>query len=154
MLTGNIWTSIAVDSYLTLILHYIPTSWEMCSAVLGTKPLDDCHTGANIVIWMEEMLSTFDISFDKVIAFVHDSSANINLAGQQLHDKYGWHTEACAGHTIQLCVKAGLSVRVIEVAIVAARRLVGHFRRSELATSGLRKRQEMMQVEFNTRCIH
>ena len=68
MLTGDIWTSIAVDSYLTLTLQYISTSWERCSAVFRTKLLDDRHTGANIVIWMEEMLSSYDISVDKVIA--------------------------------------------------------------------------------------
>ena len=47
--------------------------------MLRTKPLDDRHIGTNIVIWIEEMLSSYDISFDKVIAFVHDSGANINL---------------------------------------------------------------------------
>ena len=65
----------------------------------------------------------------------------------QLHDKYGWYTEACAGHTLQLCVKAGLEIRSIEIAIAAARCLVTHFRKSELATTALRKRQEQMQVE-------
>ena len=74
----------------------------MCIAVFGTKPLDDHHTGANIAIRTEETLSTFDISVDKVIAFVHDSGANINNAGQQFHDKYGSHTEACTGTLLSI----------------------------------------------------
>lgn len=146
-LTGDIWTSIAIDAYLTLIVHFLSEAWEMCSVVLGTKPLSDRHTGENIVAWMEEMLAEFSIGTDKVVAFVHDSGSNINLAGRRLHDKYGWYTEACAGHTLQLCVKAGLQIRVIEVAIAAARRLVKHFRKSDLATLALRKRQEQMQAE-------
>ena len=64
------------------------------------------------------------------------------LLDNHLHDKYGWYTEACAGHTLQLCVKAGLEIRSIQIAIAAARRLVTHFRKSELATTALRKRQE------------
>ena len=119
----------------------------MCSIVLGTKPLTDRHTGENITLWIEEMLATFSISTDDVSAFVHDSGSNICLAGQLLHDKYGWYTEACAGHTVQLCVKAGLEIRSIEIAIVAARHLVTHFRKSEVATTALRKRQEQMQAK-------
>ena len=146
-ITGDIWTSIANDAYLTVTVHYITDDWEMCSAILGTKPLEDRHTGENIVIWVEEMLSSFGIATSKVVAFVHDSGSNIKLAGQLLQDKYGWFTEPCAGHNLQLCVNDGLRVRMIEKAIAAARRLVGHFRRSELATSYLKKRQEQMQTE-------
>ena len=52
--------------------------------------------------------------------------------------KYGWYTEACAGHTLQLCVKAGLEIKSIKIAIAAAHRLVTHFRKSEVATTVLR----------------
>ena len=114
-------------------------AWEMCSVVLGTKPLDERYTGENIVTWMEEMLAEFSIGTSKVVAFVHDTSPNINLAGRPLRDKYGWYTEACAGHSLQLCIKAGLQIRAIEVAIAAACRLVKHFQKSELPTSALKK---------------
>ena len=72
---------------------------------------------------------------------------NINLAGRLLCDKYGWYTEAYAGHSLQLCIKAGLQITAIEVAIAAARCLVKHFWKSELATSALKKRQEQVQAE-------
>ena len=145
--TGDIWTSIVNDAYLTITAHFISESWNRESIVLGTKPLSERHTGENIVKWIEEMIGDFSIATDKVIAFIHDSGSNINLAGKVLSDKYGWYTEACAGHQIQLCVKSGLQIRSIETAIAAARRLVGHFHRSELATSALRKRQEQMETK-------
>ena len=56
-LTGDIWTSITIDAYITLTVHFLSEAWEMCSVVLGTKPLSDRHTGENIVAWMEEMLA-------------------------------------------------------------------------------------------------
>ena len=99
-ITGDILTSIATHAYLTLTVHFLSSEWDMCSIVLGTKPLKDRHNGENITIWIEEMLATFSISTDNVSAFVHDSGSNIRLAGQLLHDKYGWYTEACAGHTL------------------------------------------------------
>ena len=73
------------------------------------------------------MLATSSISTDNVSAFVHDSGSNIRLPQQLLHDKYGWYAEACAGHTLQLCIKAGLEIRSIEIAIAAAHYLVAHF---------------------------
>ena len=66
------------------------------------------------------MLATFSISTNNVSVFVHDSGSNIHLAGQLLHDKYGWYTEARAGHTLQLCGKAGLEIRSIKIAIASA----------------------------------
>ena len=81
-----------MDAYLTLTAHFISDTWEMCSVFLGTKPLNEWHTGENTVIWMEEMLADFSIGTDKVVAFAHDSGSNIDLAGQWLHDKYGWYT--------------------------------------------------------------
>ena len=47
-LTGDLWTSIAIDAYLTLTVHFLSEAWEMGSVVLGTKPLSDQHTGENI----------------------------------------------------------------------------------------------------------
>ena len=53
----------------------------------------------------------------------------------------------CWTFTSVVCIKTGLQIRAIEVTIAAARRLVKHFRKSELATSALKKRQEQMQAE-------
>ena len=46
-------------------------------------------------------------------------------------------------------MKVGLQIRPIKVAIAAARHLVKHFDKSELATVALRKRQEQMQAEHH-----
>ena len=91
---GDILTSIATHAYLTLTMHFVSSEWDMCSIVLGTKPLTDRHTGENITIWIEELLATFSISTDNVSAFANDSGSNIRLAGQLLHDKYGWYTDS------------------------------------------------------------
>ena len=36
-ITGDIWTSMATDSYLTLTLHYIDKNWEMQSIFMYSK---------------------------------------------------------------------------------------------------------------------
>ena len=79
-ITGDILTSIATHVYLTLTVHFLSSEWDMCSIVLGTKPLTDRHTGENIIIWIEKMLATFSITMDNVSPFVHDSGSDIHLA--------------------------------------------------------------------------
>jgi len=46
-LTGDVWTSIATNSYLTVTAHYLD-EMEMKSIVLGTLPLSESHTGVNL----------------------------------------------------------------------------------------------------------
>ena len=94
--------------------------------------------------------ATFSISTNNVSAFVHMSGSNIRLAGQLLLDNYfmtsmGGTLKHVLG--IQFSCVSGLEMRSIEIAIAAARRLVTNFRKSEVATTALRKRQEQMQDE-------
>ena len=119
-----------------------------CAALyLILNHLLERHTGENIVTWVEEKLTEFNVLTENMVAFVHDNGSNIDLAGRLLCDKYGWYTEACAGHTLQLCVKAGLRIRPVEIVIAASHHLVKRFHKSELATAALRRRQEQMQAE-------
>ena len=146
-ITGDIWTSIATDSYLTVTVHYINENWEMLSIALGTLPLSESHTGQNIQSWVKELLNEFDVDVKKVVCFVHDNGANIDLAARMLKDELGWYSLGCAGHTLQLCVNNGLRInRSADRAIAAARRLVTHFRKSEPASRALKGRQADMRT--------
>jgi len=92
-------------------------------------------------------IETTDADTKKVVAFVH---ANIDYAGKSLETERGWCSQGCAGHTLQLCVNAGLKVSsTIDRAIGAARRLVTHFRKSEPASRVLKCRQDDMWVPEN-----
>ena len=136
-ITADLWCSMANDAYLSLTAHFITDEWAMRSICLGTMPVSDRS-------WIEDKLAEFSIDPVRVVGFVHDSGSNIKLSGQLLHEKYGWASESCAGHDIQLCLKDGLQIAVVDRAIGAARRLVEHLKKSELATTALRKRQQQM----------
>lgn len=127
--TADLWCSMANDAYLSLTAHFITDEWAMQSVCLGTMPVSDRHTGVNIVSWIEDKLAEFSIDPVRVVGFVHDSASNMKLSGQLLHEKYGWASESCAGHDIQLCLKDGLQIDVVDRAIGAARRLVEHFKK-------------------------
>lgn len=90
------------------------------------------------------------------MAFVQDNGTNMDM-GKLLELEFGWHSLGCAGHTLQLCVNAGLKVNsTIEHGICAAWCLVTHFRKSEPALHALKFSQEGTNIPNhpNTGCFH
>ncbi|XP_060759497.1 E3 SUMO-protein ligase ZBED1-like [Neoarius graeffei] len=148
-LTADVWTSRATESYLGVSCHFLSEDWKMKTFNLATMPLEERHTGANIMTWMEEVLTKFDILPTKIKAVVHDSGSNMVAAMRLLEEKHGWASIRCAGHTLQLIVNTALKETTISRALGAARQLVEHFKRSELASTKLKTKQEQMNVKKN-----
>ncbi|XP_053324528.1 E3 SUMO-protein ligase ZBED1-like [Spea bombifrons] len=142
--TADIWTSVATEAYLGITCHYIGDDWKLSSLCLTTMPLEDRHTAANIAEWIEEVAAKFEIPDKKIIAIVHDGSANIVAAVNILEDKHGWASICCTGHTLQLVINASLKHSGIQRAVSAARGLVEHFKKSELASNKLKEKQRQM----------
>ncbi|KAF1377125.1 hypothetical protein PFLUV_G00197320 [Perca fluviatilis] len=148
-LTTDIWTSVATEAYLGVTCHYITDDWDMQSICLTTMPLQDRHTASNIAEWLEQVVARFEIPPSKIIAIVRDNGANIVAAANILEEKHGWSSVRCTGHTLQLVINAALKHPSIDKAVGAARCLVEHFKKSELASSKLREKQQMATPEHS-----
>jgi len=61
-----------------------------------------------------------------------------------LEEEFSCESLSCAAHRLQLCIEEGLLVTTIARAIGAAKKLIGHFRHSALASDALQIRQEAM----------
>lgn len=71
------------------------------------------------------------------------------LCADQLSHNPSWGNVQgvrCAGHTLQLCINAALKKDPICRVIAAARRLVGHFKKSAKATAALTDKQKQQKV--------
>lgn len=90
--------------------------------------MSDRHTGENIARIITDMKLEFGLQI--VTAIVTDNAANMLKAdtGANLD-----HT-GCFAHTLQLAVNDGLKHNYIARTIGAARKVVGHFNHSVLAT--------------------
>ena len=75
-LTTDIWTSRAVEAYITVTAHYLDPLWTMKSYVLETVVFPERHTGIEICGKLKEILDHFGIT-SKVSLVVHDQAANI-----------------------------------------------------------------------------
>lgn len=146
-LTTDIWTSVATEAYLGVTCHYLD-DWKMKSLSLVTMPLEERHTAANIADWLEEVTTKFSISCDKVKALVHDNGANVVAAARILNERHGWASVRCAGHTLNLVVQNTLKEeKNISSCVASARCLVEHFKKSELACTKLKEKQQQMGLQ-------
>ena len=59
----------------------------------------------------------------------------------------GWDDVSCVGHTLQLCVEEGLDGATISMMLAKARKIVGHFSHSALATGELHRVQKWNKKE-------
>ena len=54
-LTTDIWTSVAVEAYMTVTAHYIDPNWVMQAFALETFAFPERHTGVNIAEKLKEL---------------------------------------------------------------------------------------------------
>ena len=141
-LTTDIWTSAAVHGYMTLTVHFIGESWSLYSKVLLTDEMPERHTGQNIADRLKKAAGDWSIPTEHIIACVHDNAANA-VNGLQLT---GWPHFGCVAHTLQLCINSGLDAPAITRMTATARKIVGHFKHSVVAMSGLREKQVQLDV--------
>ena len=142
-LTTDIWTSRATQAYITVSAHYITEGWELFAFVLETRGFPERHTGQAISEKLSEIAKNFALT-EKVTAVVHDQAANMELSLEILNRDLGWESLHCSAHCLQLCLKAGFSINAIDRLVGAARKLVGHFNHSVVASEQLKRRQAQM----------
>ena len=108
-LTSDIWTSAAIDSYLTITAHFRNSDWQLCTRVLTTANMPEHHTAVNIADRLTSTVEEWGIASTQVSALVHDNAANaVNAA--ELTD---WPNFGCVGHTLKLAIKSGLEIPVL-----------------------------------------
>ena len=94
------------------------------------------------------MLTSYQIPDSGVSSIVHDQGSNMRRASEILFNKKGWISVCCSAHMLQLCISNGFtSTTFIDRALGAARKLVGHFHLSTLATAELYKQQVEMNMD-------
>ena len=122
-LTTDFWTSASVDSYFGLTSHYISPGWELKGRVLETHKVSERYTSDNIASIMRSAVGEWGLE-GKVSAVTTDNASNI-VRGMAILD---WPHMCCAGHTLQLAIKAGPELESVSCVTSHCRKVVGHFK--------------------------
>ena len=129
--------------------------WEMkCKVRSATRANLDRHTGVNLAVEVNDTMKDFGL---KIVCLpVFYNAANVNLTGQMINGTKQRLTAfniGCATHSLNLSIGDALKEGVdqpFQEMVAAARRLIGSFKMSSLATNGLRaKVKEMLASEHH-----
>ncbi|CAB1313122.1 unnamed protein product [Coregonus sp. 'balchen'] len=145
--TTDMWTSLRMESYMTITAHFITEAWRLQCLVLETKQMEENPTTANIAERLGEVADAYEIPGCKRVALVHDNTANMVLCADILRQEEEWADVKgirCAGHTLQLCINAALEQDPICRTAAAARHLVAHFKKE--ARKGLKDKQKQQKM--------
>ena len=142
--TTDIWTSKAVQGFISLTAHHVTDEWKLSSCCVGTVEFSDRHTGVNIAEKFSAITEAFKIPVAAQVGLVHDQAANMELAARLLVDKLpDFKGITRAAHRLQNTIKQGLEVPAVSNLLAVARRLVAHFKHSTVAMGAIRKHQEL-----------
>ncbi|XP_003389647.1 PREDICTED: zinc finger BED domain-containing protein 4-like [Amphimedon queenslandica] len=140
--TSDIWsTNISNESLISLTAHWLsPISFDRKSIMLNASHIPGSHTADAIRKKCKEMLQTWGIE-SRLHCFVVDNAANMKKAmadGKYIHI-------GCFAHSIQLVIHDGIiSQRYVLDILAKCRRIVGHFKHSQVASSRLKEIQSSL----------
>lgn len=146
-LTTDIWsTDLNTTSLLSLTAHWLASSFERRSVVLNAIHFDGSHTGEAISDMIQNILGFWKIPINNIHLILRDNASNM-IKGMR---DAGIPDLGCFAHSLQLVVHDGvLSQRVVIDMLTTARKIVGHFRRSNLAYSNLKKIQMNLNLPLH-----
>ena len=138
--TTDIWSSVAQDSMFSLTAHCVLPDFNKISCVLQSAAFNDSHTGENIANLIVTSLQSWNLE-EKLVCIVRDNESNF-VAGLRDADI------PCLAHTLQLVIDDGVLAQPCVVSLLAAgRRLVGHFKRSNVNVHALGHIQERLGLK-------
>ena len=140
--TTDIWSTPSQDSLLSLTAHFLTPTFERKQVILQAVKFNESHTGANIATLINSCIQYWKIA-EKLTYLVRDNAANY-VAG--LRDA-GIPNFGCLAHTLQLVIHDGVLVqRCVQDLLSASRKLVGHYKHSNVALQTLRRMQSQLNI--------
>ncbi|CAG5881301.1 unnamed protein product [Menidia menidia] len=110
-LTCDVWTSRATEAYLGVSCHFITKEWQMKTLNLATLPLEERHTAANIMIWMEELVKGLQRSIQKTQFESSSGEAFRAIAGKGISERWANLNNVSAERDNPLVLAAAIDPR-------------------------------------------
>ena len=140
--TTDLWTSRAIQGYLTITAHFINSEWRLENKVLLTQEMAERHTGEHIAERLQDAMKEYKVDEQNIVAVVRDNARNMQVAV----DKLGWEDVPCFTHTLQLAVTTGLDLSQVSRLTAVGRKVVGHFKHSVVAMTSLKDKQQQLNL--------
>jgi hypothetical protein len=108
-LTSDIWSGIAMEDYLSVVVHFVITNWELEKRIIGFWLIDCSHSGVNIAETISLVPAEYDLT-SKVLSVTLDNALAMDHLTPYLSSCVGSTLlhQCCACHIINLIMKSGL----------------------------------------------
>ena len=147
-LTTDGWTSMNIDSYVTITAHYMRDDWQLRNCVLQTRQMCESHTGENIAVVLKQAIREWCIQDrpTKRIPVVTDNASNMKVAAKkaELEPHLG-----CFAHTVNLAAQRGLQVKSVSRLLAAVKQNVNFFHPSTTANALLKQKQAQLNLPIH-----
>lgn len=140
IITTDTWTDINYATHMGMTLHFLSDN-RIKTTMMGTFELKESHTSAYFVEKIEDILTDFFISKDKLVAVVSDGASNIVNAVTRCFGskKHVW----CYAHLLQLVVNESVNATLVVSIIEKIKNIVFFITRKVNAVAELRRLQEV-----------
>ncbi|XP_071572358.1 E3 SUMO-protein ligase ZBED1-like, partial [Temnothorax nylanderi] len=143
---SDFWSLKTQDAYITVVGQFLSDNWEVKSYTLTTEEVEEHHTTININAKLLEILHEFRKIDEKTTIVVTDNAINITNAVKALPNLTVNEGTTCAAHTMQLAISKGLDIKKIVTFYQKAKKMVEHFRHSNIACEALKANQENLKM--------
>lgn len=121
--TTDLWSSPAMEPYMSYTIHYINSDWELKMFCLQASFTPKDYTGENIKLAVSDTLINWNLDPKKQVAITTDNGSNIKLSCALL----GWRRLSCFSHNLDLAIHKGLKDHRIERVLRICRQTVASF---------------------------
>ena len=145
-LTSDIWSSRGHDSVISFTAHFITDKFVGRHCLLQASKFNERHTGDNIALMFADCICQWEIQ-SKIVCVLRDGGANF-VAG---FNSSGVNNLTCLAHNLQRVVHDGvLAQRDVQDLLGAGRRIVGHYKHSNVAFHALQRIQAQLELKVCT----
>lgn len=145
-LTADIWTDpLNAKSYLGVTVHFLDNETHK-SVTIGVTELDERHTAENLEKWLLDIVESWGINKDSIVAFVSDNAANIKKA---IVDGFGLDKHlACFAHTLNLVPSTIIeNDKAVAAVCKKVKSIVTYFKKSVAAADQLRAHSNLKLIQ-------
>jgi len=142
-LSADSWTTLANEIFIAITCHGITLDWVLETFLLEAVLVYKDETSVHIADTIEETLSEWKISKDRITSITTDGTANVRNAVQQVL-KVPWLY--CAAHIVDRAIRIGLESESISPLIKKAKKISRFFRSSPKAARMLATKQSALHL--------